>query len=195
MINPVCLKLKDYEDRYICNEKYINVIRKDINTHTGSYEVIINNVIQNMKDLIHYGLTYNYDIEIPDNYKVTKYYHIVFSTSNFEPKNREHTFVKSSITFTTTTKSQVKKMFDRMCKTIGRKPIYQDRFTFCWQTDDFAVNQIVNSYSITESYLVEEIDSNIKEDYKDKVIDLIQDIHGFCRNDVLNDLIKQIRSL
>lgn len=192
MVQPVCLKLKDYKDRYICNQKYVDIIRKCKDKHLGSYEVFINDTIQNMRDLIIQGLTYNYDIEIPDGYSVTKLYHIVFSSGNFEPNDRNHTSVRSSITFTTKSKSQVKKMFERMCKTIGRKPIYKDKFNFCWQTDDFAYNQVTNTYSITESYLVEEVKCS---DYKEEILKLVKDIKGFCRNDVLYDLVDKIERL
>lgn len=192
MTEPVCLKLKDYDDRYICNNSY--VIQKFKFTYEGQYETITDSIIKNMEDLIRYCLTYNYAIDIPDGYNVTKLYHIVFSTGNFEPKDRIHTFIRSSITFTSKNKNQVEKMFKRMCKTIGRKPHYQDKFTYCWQGEDFAVNQIVNSYSITESYLVERNTSE-KEDYKKQVLEYVKDIRGLCRQDVLNDLIKQIRSL
>ena len=192
MSNPVCLQMKDYKDKYICNQSYEPILKKQKHTKMISYEIVNDNIVSNMKDLIKYCLTYNIEIDIPEGYVVTTLYNILFCTGNFEPKDRAHSFCRSSLIYTCNTKSQAKKTFERMCKSLGRKPIYKDKSTFCWQTEDFAVNQIVHCYSLSESYLIEE---KKQIDYKDEVIKLVSDIHGFCREDVLRDLLSKIRGL
>ena len=160
MSNPVCLQLKDYENKYICNQSYEPIIRKQKHEEMISYEVINDNVVSNMRDLIQYCLTYNIEIDIPKEYKVITLYNILFCTGNFEPNDREHSFCRSSLVFTSSSKNQTKKKYEKMCKLLKRNPIYKDKFTFCWQTEDFAINQIVHCYSLSESYLIEEIEND-----------------------------------
>lgn len=156
MVEEVCLKLKNDKTEYICNEKWT----KDNKISSGSYTVIRNDVVSNMKDLIIHCLTYCYDIDIPENYKVTKIYSIVFSTGNFEPEDRTCSTCSSSILFSSADKKYIENKFKILCKLVGKKSRMESDKYFCWHTEDFASNQIIHSYNIKESYLVEEVGDN-----------------------------------
>ena len=192
MSNPVCLQMKDYKNKYICNQSYEPILKKQKHTEMISYEIVADNIVSNMKDLIKYCLTYNIEVDIPKEYEVITLYNILFCTGNFEPEDREHSFCRSSVVYTCETKSQAKKTFERMCKSLGRKPMYKNKNTFCWQTEDFAVNQIVHCYSLSESYLIEE---KKQVNYEEEVIKIVSDMYGFCRKDVLNNSLDKIRRL
>lgn len=156
MIEAVCLKLKDYSDEsYICNEKYINTARLKNNIkYAVRYEVIKDKIINCMEDLIKYCLIYNYDIDIPKNYKVDKIYNILFTTGNFDPDSRSTSNCHSSIVFSSLDEKYIYSKFKIMCKSINRKSLYESKRTYCWHTEDFADNQIIHSYDIDESYIV-----------------------------------------
>ena len=162
MIEKVCLPVKcDYGERYVCNEAYINMVHKRINNYVKpgvSYEVINNKLVQCMEDLIKYCLTYNLEIDIPEHFKVTKIYNIIFTTGNFEPDGREYSSCQGNIVYSSTDKKYIEDKFKFMCKFTGKKNhnnLY--KHYFCWHTEDFAHNQIIHSYNIDESYIVERV--------------------------------------
>lgn len=151
MVDKVCLKLKDGNTDYICNEAWY----KSSNKVAGSYDIIRNSIVSNMEDLIIYCLTYYYDIDIPEDYKVTTIYSIVFSTGNFEPEDRSCSTCRSNIVFSSTNQKYVEDKFKKLCKLVGKKCRIQSNKYFCWHTEDFASNQIIHSYNIEKNYLVE----------------------------------------
>ena len=124
---------------------------------TGRYEILDNKYIFNMEDLINYCLTYGYDIEIPKEYNVTKIYNIVFTTGNFDPEDREMSNTRGSILYSHTDIEKVLDRFEQMCKDVNKEPVLKSKYYYCWQTEDYAVNQIVHSYKVCDSYIVEEI--------------------------------------
>jgi hypothetical protein len=162
MIEKLCLPVKcDYGERYVCNEAYMNHLRKTKYKDVPGgvrFEVLTNKLVQCMEDLIKYCLTYNIEIDVPEQYKVTKIYNIILTTGNFDPDNRECSNCHSSIIYSSLDEDYIHKKFEYMCKCVNRKNI-RDNFKnyFCWHTEDFADNQIIHSYNIDESYIVERV--------------------------------------
>ena len=160
MVERICLAVNDsYADSYICNESYYNALLNNKSVKSGcKYQVLSNKLISCMEDLISYCLTYNVDVTIPEEYKVTKTYNIIFSTGNFEPSDRECSTCRSSIVLSSTDKEYIEKKFGIMCKSTGKTPnIKSYGHYFCWHTEDFAHNQVIHSYNIDESYIVERV--------------------------------------
>lgn len=154
MIDKVCLKLKDSTDSYICNEAWF----KGSDKLVGKYTVIKNIIISCMEDLIKYCMVYNYEIDISETYKLVTIYNIVFSTGNFEPEDRTCSSCSSSIIFSSTDLNYIQKKFKIMCKQVHKKARLQGDSYFCWHTEDYAVNQIIHSYKIDKSYIVEKLE-------------------------------------
>ena len=160
MVDAVCLPIiDDYMESYICNDKYMkNNTLKSNNKSSIRYEVVSNKIVSCMEDLISYCLTYHYDINIPENYKVDKLYNIMLTTGNFDPDSRSSSNCHSSIVLSSFNADYINKKFNIMCKLIGKPNLYKSKNTYCWQTEDFADNQIVHSYNLDESYVVTKIE-------------------------------------
>ena len=160
MIEKVCLPRKrDSEEErpsYICNEAWWKYnFKKQKITNATKYDVYKNDFVSNMEDLIKLGLThYCGNIEIPQEYEVIEMYNIIFSSGNFDPAGRRYCNLVSDILYTHTDKDKVFERFNKYCKQIKRKPIMEGQRYFCWSTEDFADNYIIQSYKIEESYLV-----------------------------------------
>ena len=160
MIEKVCLTVNDsYNESYICNEAYFdNIIKTKCGKGSVKYEILNNKLVSSMEDLIKYCLIYNVDINIPDEYKVTKIYNIIFATGNFDPDGREYSNCHSSIVYSSLDKKYIENKFKIMCDCIGKKNNVENyKHYFCWHTEDFADNQIIHSYNIDESYIVERV--------------------------------------
>lgn len=142
------LKLKN-ENRWLCTEKY----KPD---EEGIYEPIL--TCHSMKDLIEYALTYKFDFEIPKGYKYKKIYIITCSTANFEPNNRKYSTVSSCNIFMSENKKEAENKFKEMIKKIKNKNTRTlGKYCFCWHTEDYAINQVIHSYNLTEGYVIENI--------------------------------------
>ena len=153
MVEKVFLKLKDKEG-IICNEAWYNNIK---NKEAGYYEIIKNRIVSSMEDLIQYCLTYYYDIDIPKDYKVTTIYSIVFCTGDFDPESRTCSKVNSSIIYSNPNEIYIRDKFKTLCKLAKTKSKLDSKNYFCWHTEDFASNQIIHSYNVVRSYLVEKM--------------------------------------
>lgn len=159
MVERVCLPIKkeseEDEEAYICNEAWwnYNVKRKSFRTNVR-YEVYSNTFVNNMEDLIRIALTYYINVEIPESYEVIEMYNIIFSSGNFDPAGRAYCNLTSDIIYTHTDKNKVFEKFNKYCKSVKRKPIMSGQRHFCWSTDDFSSNYIIQCYKIEESYLV-----------------------------------------
>lgn len=155
MKDKICLPLKDSgRMNYICNESYIEYLKENKELDNKGYLVIKDSLVQTMEDLIQYCLVYNYSIDIPDDYKVIKLYNIVFCTGNFDPDMRECSNTTGSILYSSTDEQYIIDKFKTMCSYINKEPLMSSQRWFCWHTEDFAVNQIVHSYNIKESYFI-----------------------------------------
>lgn len=152
-VEEACLECKD-KDGFICNEAYAN---NKNNIKSGvNYSVYKDNIVRNMQELIEYCLHWGEDVIIPKEYKVTKLYSIVFTTSDFEPEDRRYSRSWSNVILTTTDKNHAQSVYDSYCHMQNRgKEIMKN--VYCWHTEDFARNQIIHSYSLKESYLVEKV--------------------------------------
>lgn len=151
--SEVCLKLNN-DDGYICSEEWWKVNIK--NAVPGvRYTVLSKGFITDMEDLIRYCLVYHEDFEIPENYQVTILYNIIFSTGNFDPNDREYSLCKSEILYTSKDKKFILDKFKSLCKRIGKENQLKGINCYCWLTEDYATNQIIHSYNIDESYLIE----------------------------------------
>ena len=160
MVEKVCLQVNDCsENNYICNEVYFNALKNNMNRSiSGRYQVLNNKLISCMEDLIQYCLTYGIDIDIPKDYKVTELYNIIFATGDFESSGREYSTCHSSIVCSSSNKKYIENKFKIMCKCINKQShtcLYKNYF--CWHTEDFAHNQIIHSYNIDKSYIVERV--------------------------------------
>lgn len=158
MNNKVCIQTRD--DIYICSEEWYDEHKNDDEFKSGAkYEVLNKGYILDMADLINYCLTYNYDIDIPNEYKVTTIYTITFSTANFDPNNRTYSNVNTYGLFSSTDKKYIENKFKSICKT--RKECnyegYNTKRHYCWHTEDYAYNQIIHSYDINETYIIDKI--------------------------------------
>ena len=144
-----CLKFKN-EDKYLCTKDY------DIRVHKGNPEPIefIYTNFTTMEELINYALTMYYDVEIPNGYKVETIYHIIFSTANFEPNDRECSIVNSSIVCSSKDKDYIdsRMKFYSTCIT-GKFRKVTNNWIY-WHTEDFAHNQVIHSYNIDKSYII-----------------------------------------
>lgn len=127
---------------------------------TGKYEILDDKYVNDMEDLISYCLTYGYDIEIPRDYTVIKVYNIVFTTGNFDPSDRETSVTRGSVLYSHTDIEKVLNRFEQMCKDINKEPVLKSKYYYCWQTEDYATNQIVHSYKVCDSYIVEKVGIN-----------------------------------
>lgn len=160
MVQRAGLKLLD-EEKYICNEKWFNWFTKQDNEvkYATTYEVLKNDYILDMKDLINYCLTYHYNIEIPKNFKVTTIYTITLTTCNFEPDRRYASNTNTHGLFSSADKNFIEQKFKIMCKSRkqGSYKNYDNKRHHCWHGDDYSYNQIIHSYDISETYLVEEV--------------------------------------
>lgn len=117
-------------------------------------------ICSTIEELIKYALVYNYDFKIPDEYKVTTLYNIIHSCGNFMPDERDYTTVVGSVIYTTTDKKDAESHYKKYCKRIGKKNSnHIGKYKFCWQSEDIAINQIVHSYCLDKSYLVEKYGS------------------------------------
>ena len=45
-----------------------------------------------------------------------------------------------------------------MCKQVHKNARLQGDSYFCWHTEDYAINQIIHSYKIDKSYIVEKLE-------------------------------------
>lgn len=153
MKKELCVKLKD--DKCVCNETYINNNKKNLTQ--GSYEVLKDGFVNSTEELINYCLTFCYDVEIPEGYEVETIYNIIFTTGNFSPDGREYSTCHSSIIFSSADKDMCEKKFKYYCKSVNKKPIQEGKRHYCWHTEDFAYNQIIHSYEISESYVVKKV--------------------------------------
>lgn len=161
MIEKVCLTVNDsYNESYICNEAYFdNIIKTKRGKSSVKYEILNNKLVSSMEDLIKYCLIYNVDIDIPEGYKVTKIYNIIFTTGNFDPDNREYSNCHSSIVYSSLDETYIKNKFKIMCNCVGKKNNVENyKHYFCWHTEDFADNQIIHAYNIDESFIVEKVE-------------------------------------
>ena len=150
-----CLKFKE-EQKFLCTKDFDS--KEIVNNSKEPIELIYTNVTT-LKELINYGLTMNYNIEIPES-KITTVYHIIFSTGNFEPDDRSRSLVNSSIVFSSTDKNFIeKKMKDYAEQVKGYKHHSISKNWVCWHTEDFAHNQIIHAYNVEKSYIIE----NVKE--------------------------------
>ena len=161
MIEKIYLPVNcDYEERYVCNESYMKYLHSNNSVIKAGarYDVLSDKLVQCMEDLIRYCLVYNIDINIPEQYNITKIYNIVFSTGNFDPEKREISTCNSSIIYSSLDAKYIYKKFKFMCESVGiTKHHSQCKYYYCWHTEDFAHNQIIHSYSVDESYIVTRI--------------------------------------
>lgn len=152
-IEEACLEYKD-KDGYVCNEAYME---KNEPKSGKRYSIYKNEIVRNMQELIEYCLHWNENVIIPKEYKITKLYSIIFTTADLEPDDRRYSRSWSNIILTTTDKTHAQSIYDSYCNIQNRgKEIMKN--VYCWHTEDFANNQIIHSYSLKESYLVERID-------------------------------------
>lgn len=157
-MEDLCIKIKDkYEDKYLCSNEWFEYMfkHKKLNPKT-SYEVLAEGYIQDMQDLIRHALTYNYDIILPKGYKVTPIYNIIFTTANFDPKNRALSTCNGNIIYSNTNLKYINKKFKWLYENIN-KPyvVLKSDKMICWHTEDYAYNQIIHAYNIEESYIIE----------------------------------------
>lgn len=161
MSERVCIRLNNnYEESYICNEEWFeyNRKRKTNSIKDGArYEVLRKGYITDMEDLIRHCLVYNYDIDIPEGYKVTTIYNIIFNSANFEPDARDYSSCNGDILYSSVDKQYIDKKFNYLCKTVNKKSVLNHENLFCWHTEDYATNQIIHSYSKRTSYIIEKI--------------------------------------
>lgn len=163
-IKQCCLKIIDEPSSYICNEcwykKHKNEYkynRYNQSNTVNSFTVMNDMIIRNMEDLIKYCLAYHYKIEIPKQYEVQQLYNIIFTVGDFDPEDRQSTVCRSYVVYTDTDYNKVKSRFNTMCRLSQKTPTLKSEKCFTWQTQDFAYNQIVHSYTISKSYKVTKI--------------------------------------
>lgn len=155
MIERACLRLIDEDElSYICNEKWF----KTANKEAGRYEVISDNIVSSEIDLIKYCLEYHYKIDIPNKYNIVEIYSIVFTTSDFEPDDRNYSSCRANIIYSDEDYNKVKTKFIQMCKSVKKKSSREGKDYLCWHTEDYAHNQIIHSYVIDKSYIVKEVE-------------------------------------
>lgn len=162
MCPKICLKLKDDKDGYICTEEWYlhNTKKKPNNLPTGPYQILIKGFITSMEHMIAYCLSNNIDIEIPKDYKVTKLYNILFTTADLTPGDRGYSSCRSCVLYTSTDEQFIQDNFEYLCKQINKKKINRmGKKYVCWDTEDYASNQIIHSYNIEVSYQVEKINT------------------------------------
>lgn len=155
----ICFRINhDWENAYVCTEEWIKN-NKDKIVNGSKYDILKKGFINSVEEMINYCLTYYIDINIPEGYKVTKIYNIVLSTGNFEPSDRTYSTCTSSIIFSTTDEKAAERRFKYICKDRkGLNVTQEGKRHFCWYGEDYASNQIVFSYDLNISYLVERID-------------------------------------
>ena len=160
-----CLDYKDDETRHLCTNDFC---RDHKNLKSG--HEYVETIFDTMEELLGYALNMNENVEIPKGYKATKIYSIVFSTGNFDPKDKSISTVDSSIFYSSKDKTFIEKMFDKYVE--GKEESFtkastyfhtrhnsrKHKYWYCWHTEDFAYNQVIHSYSIRESYLIEKED-------------------------------------
>lgn len=158
----ICFKINhDWENAYICTEEYWTKMTKNKGKREngGKYDILKKGLINSVEEMINYCLTYCIDINIPEGYKTTKIYNIVLSTGNFEPDDRTYSTSTSSIIFSTTDEKVAERRFKYICKERkGLNVTQEGKRHFCWYGEDFAHNQVVFSYDLNISYLVERVD-------------------------------------
>lgn len=145
-------KLKVSEKHWICTRNY----KCD---EEGSYEPVY--TCKTLEDLIQYALTYGYNFEIPKGYKYTTIYSINFSTGNFDPKYRNYSNLHSTVIYSYYNKKEAEQKFSELTKSIDRNRARKlSKTLWCWHTEDYAYNQIIHSYSLSKSYIVERSNEN-----------------------------------
>lgn len=113
-----------------------------------------------------YLCTFDYNVVIPKEYEVETVYSIVFSTASFEPEDRKYSIVSSSIVCTSRDKEYIEDRMQYYIKyipqPIGRYRKISDNWV-CWHTEDFAHNQVIHSYNICTSYIVNKVNNEKDE--------------------------------
>ena len=162
------LTYKHDKKKHLCTNGFCNNIDNLEPTHEYT-----ETVFDTLEELLEYALNMNEDVEIPEDYNVTKIYNIVFSTANFDPLNRECSTTDSHVIYSSKDKEFIDKMFERYInehenllkqnsKAFHMRPnSRRNKNWYCWHTEDFAYNQVIHSYSKRESYIIER--KNINE--------------------------------
>lgn len=138
-----CLKLKDNE--YLCTKNFKP--KKE-----GRYIPIL--TAETLEDLINYALTYKYDFEMPKGYKRKTVYSIVCTTGNFMPETREQSNCNGCIIYSSFNRKNTENEFKKITRLLKSNHKYIYKNHFCWHTEDYAINQIVHSYDLVESYII-----------------------------------------
>ena len=155
MVEPVCIEKIDKNSRQkvcICNQAYIDSIKDYEYT---KYETYDNTYISTMEDLISHCFTYNEDVIIPDGYKITKIYSIVCTTADFMPDARNTSNCRAYVIYSSTNKELVQEKFKTICESVKKETRRKNNRHFCWHTEDYADNQIIHSYDLTEGCIIE----------------------------------------
>ena len=157
-VDKVCIKTNDDYTRYVCNETWYKDAKRNhkLAEDGARYNVFLDKYIQTMEDLITECLLSYEDITIPEGYKVTIIYNIILTSGNFEPDDRTCTNTRGSVMFSTTDEKWAYQKFNYLCSTHKNYLMKSDKYC-CWHSDDFAHNQIVCSYNLCKSYVVEKI--------------------------------------
>lgn len=145
-----CLKYKNEPKKFLCTEKYLKNSSSLI--PEGKYESI---KCDSMEELINYALVMGEDIEIPEKYKITKIYNLLYVIGDFNPKDRNFSKVHSVVMNTSTNEESINKIFRRNIKNINKPLIVETDKMCCWQSEDYSYNQIVHAYCKEVSYLIE----------------------------------------
>lgn len=142
-MSECCLKLKDNE--YLCTKKFKP-------KEEGRYISIL--TAETLEDLINYALTYKYDFELPKGYSYKILYSIVCTTGNFMPEIKEQSNCNGCIIYSTFNKKNAENEFKKITKLIKNNHRTLNKNHFCWHTEDYAINQIIHSYDLVESFVI-----------------------------------------